>query len=95
MIKVWFLYMVRCSGDNSLYTGISIDVSRRIKEHNGSKIGAKYTSKRRPVILVYMEDLKTDSKSLAMKREYRVKHLRKKEKELLILSDLNLLRKVV
>lgn len=92
MGKIWFLYMVRCR-DSSLYTGISHDVLRRLKEHNESRKGAKYTFRRRPVYLVYLEELNTDSKSLAMKREYRVKHLRKKEKEALIFSASNILNK--
>ncbi len=91
--KIWTLYLCRCS-DNSLYCGISHCVDRRISEHNGeknSKKGAKYTSKRRPVKLVYKEKL-TASKSEAMKREYKVKHLKKKDKEALILSESNELK---
>lgn len=93
MEKEWHLYMVRCR-DNSLYTGISYDVKRRVNEHNGvngSKLGAKYTKRRKPCFLVYIEKLNTDSKSIAMKREYKVKHLKKKDKEALILSKSNII----
>ena len=50
----WYVYMVRCS-DDTLYTGITTDVQRRIAEHNGEPKGkgAKYTAARRPVELVY------------------------------------------
>ncbi len=80
MEKIWLLYMVRCN-DNSLYTGITFNIKNR------------YTSKRRPVFLVYVEELNTSSKSIAMKREYKVKHLKKKEKEVLILSKSNIIGK--
>jgi len=55
MIKPWFIYVVRCS-DNSLYTGITTDVMRRVKEHNTSKKGARYTRSRRPVTLAYVSE---------------------------------------
>jgi len=55
MSSDWFTYFVRCA-DNSLYGGITTDLTRRVAEHNGSnKLGAKYTRVRRPVALVYVE----------------------------------------
>jgi len=48
------MYVVRCS-DGTLYTGITTDVDRRIREHNTSMRGAKYTRSRRPVELLYVE----------------------------------------
>jgi len=78
----WFVYIVRCS-DNSLYTGIAMDVNRRINEHNkDDKTGAKYTRARRPVNLVYQE--KVASRSEAATREAVIKKLTRKEKEVLI-----------
>ncbi|MCW8853676.1 MAG: GIY-YIG nuclease family protein [Gammaproteobacteria bacterium] len=78
----WYVYMVRCS-DNSLYTGITIDIERRIDEHNNNnRLAAKYTRIRRPVSLVYSETLV--SKSEAAKRECAIKQLSKQEKEQLI-----------
>lgn len=77
----WFVYILRCS-DKSLYTGITIDLRQRLYEHNHSDRGAKYTRGRRPVSLVYSE--KQPSRSNAASREYRIKHLSKKEKEELI-----------
>ena len=78
----WYVYILRCA-DNSLYTGITIDVDKRLKEHNGLiNNGAKYTQSRRPVKLVYQEI--ADSRSAASKREHSIKKLKKSEKELLI-----------
>ena len=48
--KNWIVYLLRCS-DNSLYCGISNDVTRRVATHNAGQ-GAKYTKSRRPVELV-------------------------------------------
>ena len=47
--RPWFLYVVQCA-DETYYTGISIDVARRVREHNAGR-GAKYTASRRPVAL--------------------------------------------
>lgn len=47
----WFLYTCECS-DGTIYTGITTDVKRRIREHNNSKRGARYTRRRRPVTLL-------------------------------------------
>ena len=80
--KSWYVYVVRCS-DNSLYTGIAMDVKRRIDEHNkDDKAGAKYTRARRPVRLVYQEEVA--SRSEAASRESAIKKLTKPEKEALI-----------
>jgi len=83
--KPWYVYILRCA-DNSLYTGVTTDVNKRLDEHNGiTKNGAKYTVSRRPVILAYQESV--DSRSVACKREYMIKSLSKSEKETLILSN--------
>jgi len=74
----WYVYILECA-DNSLYTGITIDVERRLNEHNhDNKLAAKYTRVRRPVKLVYKE--KTVSRAVAAKREYEIKKLKKSEK---------------
>ncbi len=81
--KKWYVYILRCA-DNSLYTGITLNVNKRLDEHNGlSGNGAKYTQARRPVKLVYQE--KSASRSTACKREYAIKSLSKYEKESLLL----------
>jgi len=78
-----FVYIVQCA-DTSLYTGYARDVQKRLLEHNGdAKIaGAKYTHGRRPVVLQYYEEFST--RSDALKREYEIKQLSRKEKEHLI-----------
>ena len=77
----WFVYILRCA-DNTLYTGITVDLVRRLSEHNFSPLGAKYTKGRRPVTLVYQE--KCASRSMAAKKEREIKSLDKSEKESLI-----------
>ena len=73
----YFVYILKCS-DDTLYTGITTDLKRRVKEHNNSDKGAKYTKLRRPVELVYSEN--SENRSTASKREYAVKKLTRKEK---------------
>ncbi len=77
----WQVYLVRCR-DNSLYTGIAVNVSRRVAEHNSSAAGARYTRGRRPVVLVYQESVST--RSAALKREHQIKKLPKTAKEALV-----------
>jgi len=74
----WYLYMVRCA-DDTLYTGITTDVQRRIDEHNGDdRIGARYTRTRRPVELVYTEQVA--SRAAAASREAAIKKLTRQQK---------------
>tara|TARA_R110000803_G_scaffold16568_2_gene45387 strand:- start:5948 stop:6190 length:243 start_codon:yes stop_codon:yes gene_type:complete len=73
--------MLRCRGD-TLYTGITTDIDRRVNEHNVSSLGAKYTRSRRPVALVYTEP--ASDRSSASKREYQIKQMTKKQKERMI-----------
>lgn len=79
---MYFIYLLRCK-DNSLYCGQTNNLKKRVIEHNESKIkSAKYTRGRRPITLVYMEQVKTLSE--ALRREYEIKKLPKRKKELLI-----------
>ena len=73
----YFVYMLRCA-DETLYTGITTDLERRVDEHNNSEKGAKYTRARRPVTLVYSEEV--TNRSEASKREYLIKKLNRQEK---------------
>ena len=73
----YFIYILRCS-DDTLYTGITMDIERRIDEHNSSAKGAKYTKIRRPVKLVYSET--SEDRSSASKREYQIKKLTRSKK---------------
>lgn len=75
-----YTYIVKCS-DGTFYTGWTNDLTRRMEAHNQGR-GAKYTKERRPVTLIYYEAFET--KEEAMKREYAIKRLSRKEKEELI-----------
>jgi len=77
----WFVYILCCQ-DNSLYTGITTDLERRIIEHNESNKGARYTRARRPVKLVYSEP--ATNRSTASKREAALKSLSPQQKWALI-----------
>lgn len=76
----WYVYMLRCA-DDTLYTGITTDISRRVAEHNGEITGrgAKYTAPRRPVVVVYKKRCKDRSgasiKEVALKALSRVEKL--------------------
>lgn len=72
-----YVYVARCS-DNTLYTGYTNDLERRIQQHNDGN-GAKYTRSRTPITLVHVEIF--DDKSSAMSREYEFKQLSKNDKE--------------
>jgi len=74
---MYYLYILQCS-DKTLYTGITVDLTRRVKEHNTSKLGAKYTSARRPVKLVYSKKFR--NRSTASREEHRIKKLSREEK---------------
>lgn len=80
-----YVYILRCH-DNTYYTGWTTNLLRRLKKHNAGT-GAKYTRCRRPVELVYFETV--NSRSEALKREYQIKQLTRKQKELLISSQSN------
>ena len=78
------VYTVLCA-DGTLYTGIATDVRRRLAEHNGEKPrGARYTSARRPVQLVYQTAVA--NRSDATREENRIKQLSRAEKNALIAS---------
>lgn len=81
MIVSYFVYILRCS-DNTLYTGVTNDLEKRLHAHNHEPAGAKYTKARRPVVLVYQE--KAKDRSEAQSREYIVRKLSREKKELLI-----------
>lgn len=80
MESVWYLYILRCK-DESLYTGITTDVERRLEVHRSGK-GAKYTRGRGPLELVYQETCGTHSD--ALKREWEIKQLTKAQKQQMI-----------
>ena len=75
-----YTYIVKCR-DATLYTGWTTDLDRRVSAHNDGK-GATYTKTRRPVELVYFESFET--KQGAMRREWEIKQLSRKDKLKLI-----------
>ena len=75
-----YVYILRCN-DNSLYTGWTNNLEKRLKVHASGK-GAKYTKARLPIELVYFEEF--EDKIEAMRREYVIKQLTRKEKLILI-----------
>lgn len=82
MANKWTVYILRCA-DDSLYTGITTDVDRRLQEHNASnKLGASYTRGRRPVQLVYHEQYA--DRASASRREAEIKKLDRLQKQQLI-----------
>jgi len=74
---MYHLYILECS-DKTLYTGITVDLERRVGEHNNSEKGAKYTRARRPVKIVYHKKFK--NRSVASKEEVRIKKMSREEK---------------
>ena len=77
-----YVYILRCH-DQTYYTGYTTDLTRRVDQHNQG-IASRYTRGRRPVELVYSEEMPT--KSLALKREIEIKKLKRHQKEKLIAS---------
>jgi len=79
--SAWFVYLVRCQ-DGTLYCGIAKDLTRRVAEHNSTDKGAKYTRGRRPVQLVYAEEVA--SRAQATQREGQIKRMTRPQKMALI-----------
>ena len=77
MEKQWVVYILEC-GDGSLYTGITDDLSRRLKAHQEGQ-GAKYTRGRGPLRLRCLE--KCADHGEALRREYQIKQLPRSEKQ--------------
>ena len=78
----WHVYMVRCA-DDSLYTGCTNDLGRRVDAHNSGK-GARYTRSRRPVLVVW--SVRVKDRSAALSREAKVKQLSRVQKLALVLE---------
>lgn len=80
-----YIYILECK-DNTYYTGYTNCINERLKKHQNGK-ASKYTRGRRPIKLIYFEELA--SKSLALKREIKIKKLTRLQKEKLIKEDNN------
>ena len=76
----WFVYILRCA-DDTLYTGASTDVVRRLKQHSAGT-ASRYTRSRLPVVLVYQAA--EANRSQALKRELAIKALSRQAKETLV-----------
>ncbi|MDD4202638.1 MAG: GIY-YIG nuclease family protein [Candidatus Omnitrophica bacterium] len=87
---MYFVYIVQCN-NNSLYTGITTDVNRRVSEHNKGK-GGNFTSAYRPVNLLYQEQY--PDRSQASKREEQIKRWTRKKKLALINGDKEKLKRL-
>jgi putative endonuclease len=79
--NLFYVYILECC-DKTFYTGYTINIEKRIYEHNNTGAGARYTRGRRPVTIVYVEGCSTQSD--AMKREAQIKKLPRAKKMLLI-----------
>ena len=71
------MYIVQCA-DESLYTGITTDITRRVEEHNSSSLWANYTKTRRPVLLVRSQEC--SDRSDASQQEYAIKKMTRAQK---------------
>jgi putative endonuclease len=74
--RAWHVYLLECA-DGTLYTGISIDPERRLRQHNAGR-GARYTQTRRPVHL--LGSVAVCGRGEALRLERRVKRWRPQRK---------------
>ena len=85
------MYLLRCA-DNSLYTGITTDIDRRLATHKNGAGGAKYLQGRGPFELVFAQSV--GDRSAASRVEYRIKQLPKIEKERLLKAPRHFRRRI-
>jgi putative endonuclease len=83
VMTLWSLYLIR-TADNRLYTGITTDVARRFMQHQSGK-GAKALRGKGELILAFSAPV--GERSLALRMEYRIKQLTKRQKERLVAGD--------
>ena len=83
----WWVYLVRCS-DQTLYSGVTVNLTRRVRQHNGELVGgARYTRGRRPVELVWQKSV--TSRSEAQKLEAPKRNLSRRDKLRLIAGTID------
>jgi len=83
----WVVYIL-CCADDTLYTGITTDLARRLTEHNqDNRLGARYTRVRRPVALAYQQACA--DRAAALREEYRIKQLSRAQKQRLIAAAIS------
>ncbi|MDG1461231.1 MAG: GIY-YIG nuclease family protein [Luminiphilus sp.] len=80
--RSWWVYLVRCA-DSTLYSGVTVNLMRRLRQHNGELVGgARYTRGRRPVELVWQKS--ASSRSEAQQLEAQTRRLSRRDKQKLI-----------
>ena len=79
----WFVYILRCA-DGTLYTGVTLDLDRRCRQHNAGT-ASRYTRSRLPTMLIYREQ--QNGRGAALKREVAIKRLTRPEKLALIFQS--------
>lgn len=87
---MYYVYILRCS-DNSFYVGSTQDLQDRVHAHTVGR-GARYTSKRRPICLMYTEVFPTEAE--AIKRERQLKRWTVAKKQSLIRGDVEMLKRL-
>lgn len=81
----WYVYLLACA-DGTYYAGVTVDLERRLRQHNGELVGgARYTLPRRPVHIVWSQA--ADSRSVAQGIEVALKQLSKLQKEQLVQAN--------
>ncbi len=90
-MKYYFVYILKCS-DNSYYTGVTNNIEKRLAEHNSDDSNESYTSKRRPVQLVYSEAFNDINQAIELEKQ--IKGWRRKKKEALINEDWDKLKRL-
>ncbi len=83
-MKIYYVYILKCS-DNTYYTGITSNLTKRIVEHNSGKHKDSYTFKRRPINLEFYAEF-TDV-NLATQSEKQIKKWSRAKKEALIKNE--------
>jgi len=83
MDKRWFVYILKMA-DESLYTGVTVDLKKRLKSHASGK-GSKYVRSKLPIKEIYMGEAMT--KTDAMKKEYVIKQMKKENKIKALLEE--------
>lgn len=88
----YYVYILKCA-DGSYYTGTASDLTRRLMEHQDGVSPSSYTFRRRPIKLVWSEELETHNE--ALQHEYQIKGWSRAKKEALIRSDYQLIHEIV
>lgn len=88
----FFVYILRCA-DETLYTGYTGDLKRRLKQHQSGSIPRSYTKPRRPVKLVWAGEFETKDEARAHERK--LKRWKPDRKETLIAEDKDITEKII